>query len=194
VYGRRRLLTLPFDAATAATVRRWLRHERRQRAVLTPLVITLLAAAMVALSVGADTVPPALSFLLYATGVLVQLADGHVEKRLTVAQHPELAGRLGVYLPWVSAEAAQAWLQRNDAVRVVPERPRWRRYPSLVYRWAAGAYAVAAAGVWWFAVRDGESGLALLLAFVVLLGAAVVSAFKALPVGFIRFDDAPGPR
>jgi hypothetical protein len=84
-------------------------------------------------------------------------------------------------------------LRRNDVVRVVPERPRWRRYPSLVYRWAAGSYVVAAAGVWWFALRDGESGLAMLLAFVVLLGAAVVSAFKALPVGFIRFGDAPGP-
>jgi hypothetical protein len=33
-----------------------------------------------------------------------------------------------------------------------------------------------------------------LLAFVVLLSAAVVLAFKALPVGFVRFDDAPGPR
>src|SRR5688500_12826987 len=76
VYGRRRLLTLPFDAATAATVRRWLRHERRQRAVLTPVVITLLVAAMVALSAGAGTVPPAVPFVLYATGVLVQLWDG----------------------------------------------------------------------------------------------------------------------
>jgi hypothetical protein len=193
VYGRRRLLTLPFDAATAETVRRWLRHDRRQRTVVTPLFITLLAAAMVALSVGAGTVPPAVPFVLYATGVLVQLWDGHVEKKLTVVQHPELVGKLGVYVPAVSAEAAQAWVQHNAAVRMVPYRPRWRRYPSLVYRWAAGAYAVAAAGVWWFALRDGESGLVMLLAFVVLLGAAVVSAFKALPVGFIRFDDAPGP-
>lgn len=55
---------------------------------------------------------------------------------------------------------------------------------------AAGVCAVAGVGIWWFALRDGTSSLTALLAFFLLIGAAVVSGFKALPVGFIRWDDA----
>ncbi|MGW4943565.1 hypothetical protein ACWEOZ_18480 [Actinoplanes sp. NPDC004185] len=193
VYGRRRMLTLPFDAATAAVARRWLRLERRRRTVVTPIVVTLLAAAFVAVVLGADTVPGWAPVLLYMASVLVQAGDGYVERKVLVRPHPELIGRLGVYLPAVSAEAARAWIEHNASVRVVSERPPWRRYPSLVYRWAAGSYAVAAVAVWWFALRDGEFGLVPLCAFVVLLGAVVVSAVKAVPVGVIRFGDAPGP-
>ena len=40
---------------------------------------------------------------------------------------------------------------------------------------------VAAAGLWWFALRDGDSSLLVLVAFVVLLGVAAGSALKALP-------------
>jgi hypothetical protein len=194
VYGRKRMLRLPFDAATAEVARRWLRFERRQRTVLTPIVITLLSAALATLYFVEDARADLVRLALYAAGFLVQLWTAHVEKKMTVAQHPELIGRLGVYLPAISAAVAREWVQRNAAVQVVPERPRWRRYPSLVYRWASGLCAVAGVGVWWFALRDGEFEVTTLLAFVVLLGTAVVLAFKALPVGFIRFDDAPGPR
>jgi hypothetical protein len=50
--------------------------------------------------------------------------------------------------------------------------------------------AVAGAGIWWFALRDGTSTFTDLLIFVLLIGAAVVSGFKALPAGFVRWDDA----
>jgi hypothetical protein len=186
-YGRRRLLRLPFDAGTATVARRWLRFERLHRTVLIPVTVVLLSAALVLLFTDAGTV----SFALYGTAVLIQLAAGYAEKKLTVAQHPEVIGRLGVYFPAVSAVAAREWVRHGVAMEVVRRRPRWRRYPPLVHRWAAGSAAVAAAAVWWFALRDGEFGLVMLFAFVALLGAAVVSAVKALPVGFVRFDDAP---
>jgi len=195
LYSRnRRLLRLPFDAPTAAVAGRWLRFERRRRLVLTPIFITLMLAAAAMLLFVDDSRFDEVRLGLYVAGFLLQLWTAYAEKKVAVAQQPELVGRLGVYLPAVSATAGREWVQRNPAVRVVPERPRWRRYPSVVYRWAAGLYAVGAVAVWWFALRDGESGLIALFGFVVLVGAAVVSAFKALPVGFVRFDDVRGPR
>jgi len=195
VFGRKRLLRLPLDAATAGVARRWLRFDRRRRLVVTPIIIALMSTALVLLLFFDDTGFDGVRLALYAAAALLQLGTGYIEKKLIVVQHPELISRSGLYLYGVSAEAAREWVQRNPAVRVVPWRPRrGRRYPSLVYRWAAGLSAVAAAAVWWFALSDGEFDLVAPLVFVALVGAAVVSAFKALPAGFIRFDDARGPR
>jgi apolipoprotein N-acyltransferase len=85
---------------------------------------------------------------------------------------------------------AREWRTRNPSVLAVSRRPRWRRYPSWVYRWAAGGCAVAGAGIWWVVVRDGTSSLAAAWAVLLLIGAAVVLGFKALPLGFIRWDNA----
>jgi hypothetical protein len=194
VYGRKRTLRLPFDAATAEKANRWIRFDRRRRALWTPVGIVLMSSALVSLLFVEDDRANWIRLALYAAGLLVQVVRECVERRLTVAQQPELIGTLGVYLPAMSATVAGEWVQRNAAVQVVSERPRWRRYPSLVYRWACGACAVGSAGVWWFALRDGESDMASLLAFVVLLGAAVVLAFKALPVGFVGFDEVSDRR
>jgi hypothetical protein len=193
LYGRKRMLPLPFDAATAAIARRWLRFDRRRRMVLAPIGISLLVAAGATVFVD-DSRFDEVRLGLFLAGFLLQLWTAHAGKKVTVAQQPELIGRLGVYLPAVSAEVAREWVGRNTAVQVVPWRPRLRRYSSLAYRRVAGLLAVAAAAVWWFALSDGEFGLIALLAFVVLGGVAVVSAFKALPAGFIRFDDARDPR
>ncbi len=124
------------------------------------------------------------------TGIGLSLWTDHLGKEVAVAQQPELVGRLALYLPAVAAPVAREWITRNPAVLVVPHRPRWRRYPSWVYRWTAGVCAVAGAGIWWFALRDGISTFIALLIFVLLIGAAVVSGFKALPAGFVRWDDA----
>ena len=131
-----------------------------------------------------------LRIALFVAGFGLSFWTDHLGKKVAVAQQPELVGRLGIYLPAIAAPVAQEWITRNPTVLVVPQRPRWRRYPSWVYRWAAAVYAVAGAGIWWFAPRDGTSTLTALLAFVLLVGAAVVSGFKALPVGFVRWDDA----
>jgi hypothetical protein len=188
LYGRAPTLRLPFDPAAAAVVQHWLRHQRRRRAVVAPVLLTLLLAALATFRLDAHSwVFP----VLLAVNAAIALRAAHVEKRTTLAQHPELVGRLGCYLPALPDAVARAWLVRNPEVQVVTGRPRHRRFASPVYRWAAGACAVAAAGIWWYALRDGESGLVPLAAFVVLLGAAVVAAGKALPVGFVRLGDAP---
>ncbi|RSM55638.1 hypothetical protein DMB66_35605 [Actinoplanes sp. ATCC 53533] len=193
LYGRKRMLPLPFDAATAETARRWLRLDRRRRAVLAPISISLLVAAAATVFMD-DSRFDAVRLGLFAAGFLLQLWTAHAVEKVTVAQQPDLIGRLGVYLPAVSAAVAREWVRRNPVVRVVPWRPRPRRYSSSAYRRAAGLFAVAAAAVWWFSLSDGEFGWITPLAFGVLVGAAVVSAFKALPVGFIRFDNARDPR
>jgi hypothetical protein len=194
LYGRKRMFRLPLDAATAETARRWLRFDRRRRFVVTPVFITMMSTAFVLLLFFDDTGFDGARLALYAAAALLQLGTVYVERKLTVVQHPALISRSGLYLHGVPAEVAGEWVRRNPAVRVVPWRPRrGRRYPSLVYRWSAGLCAAAAAAVWWFALSDGESDLIALFAFVALVGAAVVSAFKALPVGFIRFDDARDP-
>ena len=192
LYGRKRTLRLPFDAATATVARRWLRFDHRRRTVLTPIGVSPLLVAFVLLAFVDDSRFDEVRLGLYVAGFLLQLWTTHAEKKLTVAQHPELIGQLGIYLPAVSAAVAQQWVLRNPAVQVVAERPRWRRYPSVAYRWAAGLFVGAGAAVWWFGLRDGEFGLVALFAFVVFGGAAVVSAFKALPVGYIRFDNVRG--
>lgn len=194
VYGRTPALRLPFDAATAGVVRRWLRFDRRRRTFWTPLELVLLSAALLLLIFVDDDRADWVRLALFVAATLIQLTRMHLEKKLTVAQHPELIGRLGVYLPAVSAPVAAEWVRRNPAVRVVTERPQWRRFSSMVYRWAAGSFAVAGAGVWWFALRDGEFELVAALGFAVLFGAAVVAAVKALPVGFVRFGETPGHR
>lgn len=102
----------------------------------------------------------------------------HLGKKVAVAQQPVLVGRRGIYLPAVSAPVAREWITRNPTVLAVPQRPRWRRYPSWVYRWAAGVCAVAGVGIWWVALRDGTSSLTALLAFLLLRGAAVVLGLK----------------
>ena len=189
VYGRRRVIRLPFDAVTAGVAGQRIRFERRRRVLWTPGAVALTVAALVlVLAVKGDWADWA-GLAIYGVSLVVQLSVAHRDRKLTVAQWPQLIGRLGVFLPAVSATVAGEWAQRNAAVRIVPERPRWRRYPSLVYRWASGACVVAGIGVWWFALRDGEFYTTTPLVFVVLLGAAVVLAFKALPPGFVRFDD-----
>jgi hypothetical protein len=188
LYGRAPTLRLPFDPAAAEVVRRWLRHQRRRRVVLAPVLLALLLAALATLRLDA---PSWIFPVLLGLNAAIALRAAHVEKRTTLAQHPELVGRLGFYLPALPDAVARAWLLRNPAVQEVTGRPRWRRFASPVYRWTAGACAVAAAGIWWYALRDGESDLLRLAAFVVLVGAAVVAAGKALPVGFVRLGDAP---
>lgn len=195
VYGRKRTLRLPFDAATADVARRWLRIDRLSRTVLTPISVTMQLSALATLFLpGDDALLNVLRIVFYTAGVGESILIAYLSKKVSVAQHPELVGRLGVYLSAVSAAVSREWMERNTAVQVVPVRPRWRRYPSWVYPWASGLCAVPGVGVWWVAIRDGTFELTSLLAFVVLLAAAVVLAFKALPVGFIRLDDAPGPR
>lgn len=195
VYGRKRTLRLPFDAATAEVARRWLRFDRRLRTVWTPISVTLLLAALVTLFLpGDDDLLNVLRIVFYAAATGVSIWTGRLGRKVAFAQRPQLVGRLGVYLPGVSATVAREWVARNAAVQVVPERPRWRRYPSRVYLWASGLCAVAGVGVWWVALRDGTFELTTLLAFVLLLAATVVLAFKALPVGFIRLGDATDPR
>lgn len=194
VYGRAHLLLLPLDAGTAAVARRGLRFERLQRSVLTPISLTLLSAALVLLLFADEDRFDGIRLTLYAAGILIQLGVAYAGRKLTVVQNPELIGRSGYYLRAVSAEVAAEWVRRNPGVRVMPERPRWRRFPAVAYGWAAGLSAGAAAAVWWFGLSDGEADLTTLAAFGVLAVGAVVSAFKALPLGYIRFDDTGGPR
>jgi hypothetical protein len=195
VYQRKRTLRLPFDAATADVARRRLHFDRRQRTVWTPISVALLLAGLATVFVPGDGgLFYVLPIVFFAASAGVSIWTSHLGKKVAVAQHPQLVGRLGVYLPAVSAAVSQEWVAHNAAVQVVPERPRWRRYPSQVYRWASGLCAVAGVGVWWVALRDGTFELTTLLVFVLLVGAAVVLAFKALPVGFIRWDDARGRR
>lgn len=190
VYGRRRTLRLPFDGATAESVHRWLRLDRRERAVWTPISTTLLIAAIATFSVpGDDEILGLVRIAFFVAGSGLSFWTGRLGRKAAVAQQPELVGRLGIYLPAVAAPVAQEWIARNPTVLAVPQRPRWRRYPSRFYRWAAAGCVVAGAGFWWFALRDGTSSLTALVAFLVLVGAAVVLGFKALPVGFIRWDD-----
>lgn len=186
LYGRRPTLGLPLDAATAVVARNWLRLERRRQFVITPVLVTLLVAALATLFLDAHRWVLPVALAVNAAGGF-WLASA--EKRLTVAQHPEVVGRLGIYLPALPDAVAHEWLRRNAAVQLVTERPRWHRFPPAVHRWTAVACTVAAAVVWWSALRDGEFGLVTLLAFVTLLGAAVTSAVKAFPAGFIRFGD-----
>ncbi len=54
VYGRRRTLWLPFDAATADIVHRRLRLDRRVLTVWTPISTTLLLAALATFYVPGD--------------------------------------------------------------------------------------------------------------------------------------------
>ena len=191
LYGRRRTLRLPFDAATADVMQRRIRHDRRERTVWAPISMTLMLAALAMLFVpGDDGLLDVLRIVLFVVGSGVSFWTGYRGKKVAVAQYPELVGRLGVYLPAVSAPVAQQWTTHNPTVRAVPQRPRWRRYPSRVYRWAAATCLIAGIGVWWAALRDGTSNLTNLLAFLMLIGAAIILAFKALPVGFIRWDDA----
>lgn len=191
VYGRTRTLRLPFDAATAEVVHRRLRLHRRVRAVWFPISMTLMGAAPAMFYVpGQYRLGGVLYFVLCVAGTSVLSWSTHLGRKFAVAQDPELVGRLGVYLPAVSAPVAQAWIAENPAVLAVPRRPPWRRHPSLTYRWAAGACAIAGITLWWAALRDGTSSLSALLAFLVLLGAAVVLAFKALPIGSVHWDDA----
>jgi hypothetical protein len=191
VYGRRRTMRLPFDAVTADIVHRRLRLDRRVRTVWTPVSMALLVAAIATLYVpGDDELLGVLRIALFMAGSGLSFWTDHLGKKVAVAQQPELVGRLGIYLPAVSAPVAREWITRNPTVLAVPQRPRWRRYPSWVYRWAAGVCAVAGVGIWWFALRDGTSSLTALLAFILVVGAAAVLAFKALPVGSIRWDHA----
>ncbi len=191
LYGRRRTLRLPFDAATADIVHRGLRLDRRVRTVWTPISMTLLLAALATLYVpGDDERLSMLRIAFFVAGCGLSFWTDHLGKKVAVAQQPELVGRLGVYLPAVAAPVAREWITRNPTVLAMPQRPRWRRYPSWVYGWAAGVCAVAGVGIWWVALRDGTSSLTALLAVVLLAGAAVVMGFKALPVGFVRWDDA----
>jgi hypothetical protein len=194
LYGRRRTIRLPLDAATAEVARRWVRFERRQRTVLTPIHIGLVCTGLATWHVSGDIGREwlVLSFLL--AGVTLQLWIGYLEKKLTFAQRPELIGGVVVYLPAMSDRVAREWERRNPTARVVYVRPRWRRYPARVYRWAFAASVVAGAGIWWFALRDGVFGAIAVLAFLALLGSAAVLGFMALPLGFIRFDDTPDPR
>ena len=189
-YGRRPTLRLPLDAATAAAARRWTVLDRRRRTVWGPLSLAVGCAMLATLFVPGDEAELAAFRLVACLAILVSsLWTDHLIKRVTVAQHPEVVGRLGVYLPAVSTAAATEWARLNPGVHTVSTRPRWRRFPSRVYVWAAGSFAVAAVGLWWAAFRDADSGVPALFAFVLLVGAAIVSFFKALPLGFIRFDD-----
>ena len=191
LYGRRRTLRLPFDAATADIVHRRLGLDRRVRTVWTRISTTLLLASIVTLYVPSDDeLLGVLRIALFVAGFGLSFWTDHLTKKVAVAQQPELVGQLGIYLPAVAAPVAREWITRNPTVLAVPQRPRWRRYPSWVYRWAAGVCAVAGVGIWWFALRDGTSSLTALLAFLLLIGAAVISGFKALPIGFVRWDDA----
>ena len=191
VYGRRRTLRLPFDAATADIVHRRLRLDWRERTVWTPISTTLLLAAIATFYVpGDDELLGMLRIAFFVAGFGLSFWTDRLGKKVAVAQQPELVGRLGIYLPAVAAPIAREWITRNPTVLAVPQRPRWRRYPSWVYRLAAGVCAGAGVGIWWFALRDGTSSLTALLAFVLLIGATVVYGVKALPVGVKRRDDA----
>jgi len=187
-YGRKRTLRLPFDAATADVVHRRLRLDQRVRTVWTPISVTLLIAALVTFFIpGDDDLLDVLRILFFVAGSGLSFWTAHLGKKVAVAQRPELVGRLAVFLPAVSALVAREWMTRNPTVLALPQRPRWRRYPSRVYQSAA---AIAGIGIWWVALRDGTASLTALLAFLLLIGAAFILAFKALPVGFIRWDDA----
>ncbi len=191
VYGRKRTLRLPFDAGTAAVVQRRLGLDRRVRTVWTPISVTLSLGALATLYLPDDDRRfDGLRMVFFVASMCLSLWVSHPSKKVAVAQYPELVGKLGVYLPALSAPVAQQWMTRNPTVRAVPQRPRWRRYSSPVYRWAAAGCAITAIIVWWAALRDGTSSLTNLLAFLLLIGAAVVLVLKALPVGLIRWDDA----
>jgi hypothetical protein len=189
-YGRTRVVRLPFDARAAAVARRRLRADRFDRAVLTPLSLVLILLGLVMPHL-VEGPPMVWWFLPYALGVAVQLGTAGVLKRWSVAQQPELIGRLGVHLPGLPAEVAQRWVRDNAGVQVVTHRPRWRRFPSRAYRWASASCALAGVAVWWFGLRDGEFGVLTLLAFPALLIGALVLLVKALPIGFVRLDE-PG--
>jgi hypothetical protein len=192
LYGRRHVLRLPYDRATADIARRRLRFDRQLRRVWSPLsMIFLLAAGVLLVVPGAADLPSEFRLACYAGALGVSMWTSYRGGKLTVAQNPELIGRLGVYLPAVSPAAAQQWVNHNPAVRLVSERPRWRRYPSRVYQWAAVGCASAGVGVWYFALEDGGGPIAW-SAFVLLLGAAAALAIKALPVGFVRLGDTAG--
>jgi hypothetical protein len=191
VYGRKRTLRLPFDAGTADVVHRRLRLDQRARTVWIPISMTMLLAALATLLVpGDDGLLGVLRILFFVASSGLSFWTVHLGKKVAVAQHPELVGRLAVYLPAVSAPVAREWMTRNPTLLAVPQRPRWRRYPSRVYQSAAGACAIAGIGIWWAALRDGTASLTALLVFLLLISAAFMLAFKALPVGFIRWDDA----
>ena len=191
VYGRRRTLRLPFDTGTADMVHRQLRLDRRVRRFWLPISMTLMLASIASWYVPGDVeLLDILRILFFAAGAGLSLWTDHLGKKVAVAQQPELVGRLGIYLPALTAPVAKEWVTRNPTVLAVPQHPRWRRYPSWVYRWAAGICAVTGVGIWWVALRDGTFSLIALLVFLLFLGAAVVAGFKALPMGFIRRDDA----
>ena len=191
VYGRRRILRLPFDTGVADMVHRRLRLDRRVRRFWLPISMTLMLASIATWYVpGDDGLLDMLRITFFAAGAGLSFWTDHLGKKVAVAQQPELVGRLGIYLPAVAAPVAREWITRNPTVLAVPQRPGWRRYPSWVYRWAAGVCAVTGVGIWWVALRDGTFSLTALLAFLLLLSAAVVAGFKALPFGFIRRDDA----
>lgn len=181
-YGRRPMMRLPLDAAAAAAAHRWIVLDRRKRIMWTPLGVLLAVAAAVLLWLPGPGSRLWLPLLLANLG-LSTWTDRRL-KKVAVAQQPELVGRLGVYLPAMSARAAQEWAGLNPAVRIVSARPRWRRFPPRVHLRAAGLCTIAAAGIWWVALRDAESSLAALVGFVLLLGAAAVSFVKALPGHF----------
>ncbi|GAA0807393.1 hypothetical protein [Spirilliplanes yamanashiensis] len=187
IYSREATLRLPYDAATAAVVRRRLRHDRRVRLLWFPLsTAPPLAASVLMVTTDGHHL---LRLLLVLAAAGVSLWMSRRSERLTVTQQPERVGRLGVHLPAVAAPAAREWLARNPAVRVVTERPVWRRYSPPVYRWSAAACAATGLGVWWAGLRGDEFSLLTVAAFVALLAGAVVLAVKSLPPGTVRFDD-----
>lgn len=190
LYSRRPTIRLPFDAATADVVRRRIRHLRRQRTVWFPISATLALAALATwLLPGDDDVLRPLRLVLYPLALVVMALTRPPGKKLAVAQWPELVGRFGVLLPAVSEPVAREWTARNPAILMGGHRPRLRRYPPRVYGWSSGACAAAGLGVW-FAWRADVFPQVTLPVLLLLVGATIVLAWKALPVGLIRFDDA----
>jgi hypothetical protein len=183
LYGRRRTVRLPFDAVTAGSIGRLMRHERRLRIWWTPLGILFWIAGSVTLITGVGWGGVA-RWLLLGAALGIQTVTVQVDRKLRIAQQPEMVGPAAVYFPAVEDHVAEEWVRLNPAARVVPRNPGWRRYPGFVYVLAAVASVAIAVFIW----RVGDSPFREAGTIVLTLAAAGF-VFLAVPPGFIRFEE-----
>lgn len=190
-YAHRPVLRLPLDAGTAATARRWIRFHKIDDFLVTPAVLLLFLAGFLLGIWGRRAGSLTYLAALLSSFVAVALAwwSGTTERSLTVRCHPEMVGRLGIYIPGIPAAVAREWTNRNVDVQIVAASPTWRRYPRWVYITMSGLCAAVGVGIFSVEATDRQAGinLAAALTMTFLFGIAIAFAVKALPPGYIAF-------